>query len=115
MKKLRILAITILLISSSAGASKLDWNQDLMTHTCSEAVKKQVTLDASKNIDDLIQFDVISVHAQLLADDSFVCLVVGDQREIKKSGVEQREAKAYSAIVKPFPKLRVRVQAVPSL
>lgn len=112
MKNLIMIAGFAVAANASAGTSKLDWNENAMVHACVEAVTKHAVADASRGT--VVRFDARNAHAQMLTDDTFVCLVVGDRREVSERG-ERREARAYSATVKPLPIPQSRVQSVPAL
>lgn len=112
MKNLIMIAGFAVATNASAGTPKADWDESAMVRACVETVTKHAVADANRGT--AVRFDARSAHAQMLTDDSFVCLIVGDRRETSARG-EEREARAYSAIIKPLPKLQSRVQSLPAL
>jgi hypothetical protein len=113
MKKTSLLIGLVLVTSNPYAATpRLDWNENLMRKTCIDAVSNYVLEEAGKGV--TAYFGAKIARVELLTDETFVCLIIGERR-VTSPGGEKREAKAYSAVVKPFPTLRAQVQALPSL
>ncbi len=95
---------------ASAETVKPEWSQDLMVKGCVDAVSEQVGKESQVGMK--VRFDATKANAQMVTDDSFVCLVVGDRREMVGQMMKQ-ERRVYSAVVQPLPKMKYRVIDIP--
>ena len=95
---------------AAAETPKPQWSQDLMVKGCVDAVSEQVSKESQVGVK--VWFDATRASAQMVTDDSFACLVVGDRSE-KIGGSIKRERRAYSAMIQPMPKMKFRVLDIP--